>query len=58
MVVEDEVDRHAMVAANKIRIRGIIDMPTIVPDPPEAGGDEVSNHMRSHEEWFSYLDKP
>ena len=38
MVMEDEVDRHAMAAADKSRIRGIINMSTVVPDPPQARG--------------------
>ena len=42
MLVEDDVDRRAMVAANKSRIKGIIDMPTtIVDSPQERGGMAV-----------------
>ena len=37
MVVVDEADRHAMEAAEKSRIGGIIKMLTTVPDPPQAG---------------------
>ena len=33
VVVEDEVVRHTMKAVDKSRIRGIIEMPTVV-DPP------------------------
>ena len=57
-LVADEASRRAMEAPDMSKKEGIVAMPTIVPDPPEAGGDEVSNHMRSHEEWFSYLDNP
>ena len=42
MVMEDEVDRHAMVAADKSRIIGIIDMLTTVPNPPQARGDKAA----------------
>ena len=38
MVLAVEVDRHAMVATDKSRIKGIIDMPTTVLDPPRVGG--------------------
>ena len=38
MVVENAVDRHTMVAAGKSKNIDIIYMPTIVPDPPQAGG--------------------
>ena len=34
----EHVDRHAMVAVDESRTRGIIDMPTAVPDPPRIGG--------------------
>ena len=37
MVVEDQVDRHAMVAADKSRIKGIIDMQITILNPPQAG---------------------
>ena len=36
--MENAVDRHRMVANNKSRTRGIIDMLIAVPDPPRAGG--------------------
>ena len=38
MVLAVEVDRHAMVATDKSRIKGIINMPTAVPDPARLGG--------------------
>ena len=37
MVVEDEVDWHAMVATKKNTVNKIIDMPTVVPDPALVG---------------------
>ena len=36
--MEDEVDRHAMVAADKSRKEGIEEVPTTILDPSEAGG--------------------
>ena len=42
MFVEDEVDRHAMATIDKSRVRGIIDMPTTIPDPPQVGGVKVA----------------
>ena len=38
MVVENVVDRQAMVVGDKSRIRGISDMTTTVLDPPRAMG--------------------
>ena len=38
MVLVDELDQHAMEAADKSKNEGIIIMPTTVSDPPEAGG--------------------
>ena len=38
--VGDEVDRHAIVAADKSKIRGKIDMSITVHDPPQAGERE------------------
>ena len=38
MGVEDEVGRLATVAADKSRKEGIQEMPTTVPNPPQAGG--------------------
>ena len=35
--VANKVDRHAMVATNKSKHKGIIDMPAIVLNPPQAG---------------------
>ena len=46
MVVENAVDRHAVVATNKSRTRGIIDMPTSIPDPRQAGGSKGSSGNR------------
>ena len=42
MGVEDEVDRHAIVAADKSRIGGTKIVPTIVPVPPQVGGIKVA----------------
>ena len=41
MGVEDELDRHALVAADKSRKEGIDVVPTAVLDPPQAGGVTV-----------------
>ena len=41
MVVVDEAGQHAMEAADKCKIEGIIIMPTVVLDPPETGGFEA-----------------
>ena len=38
MGVEDELDRHALVAADKSRKEGIDVVPTAVLDPPQAEG--------------------
>ena len=39
--MEEETGRHAIEAANRSRLRGIIEMPTTV-DPPQAGGFRVA----------------
>ena len=46
MVVGDDMDRHAIVAADKSRTRGIIDMPTTVLNPPQAKGGHGSPRNR------------
>ena len=38
MGVEDEVGRHAMETAGKSRTEGTETVPTVVLDPPQAGG--------------------
>ena len=40
MVMENTMDRHAIVAADKSKIRGKIDMSITVHDPPQAGERE------------------
>ena len=42
MVVENVVDRHALVTDDKSRIKGIIDMPIAVPGHPRVGGIKVA----------------
>ena len=46
MVVENVVDQHTMVMADKSRIRGIIDMPTTDLDPPRAGRVKLETDNR------------
>ena len=41
----NEAGRHAMEAADKSKIEGIVVMPTVVPDPPEAGGVEAASKI-------------
>ena len=41
MGVEDKVGRLAIVAADKSKEEGIEEVPTIVSDPPQAGGVTV-----------------
>ena len=38
MVMVDKADRHAMEVADRSKTEGIIIVPIVVPEPPEAGG--------------------
>ena len=41
VIMENVVDRHTMVGADKNRTRGIISMLRVFPNPPRAGGVKV-----------------
>ena len=46
MVVVDEVSRRTMEAADRSKMEGMVVMPTVVPDPPEAGGVKAVQETR------------
>ena len=41
-----EVGQHALEAADWSKTRGIIEMPTTVPDPPRVGGVKAAPEVR------------